>query len=111
MKKNDNFLDFVPEFKKNVKLADSRSGLYRIDVYHTGWADKVAQKVFGKTNVTHISLDKFGSFVCGRIDGSRSVYEIGQLVKQEFGDEAEPLYERLTVFFRTMNNNGFIKLS
>ncbi len=33
------------------------------------------------------------------IDNERSVYEIGQIISQEFGEDAEPLYERLVVYF------------
>lgn len=107
---NDNLLDRIPEFAGNVRLAEAENGLSRLDVFHNGWADKIAQRVFNKTAVTHISLDRFGSFVCCLIDGKRSIYDIGIYVKEEFGEEAEPLYERLTVYFRTLQNNGLIKL-
>lgn len=108
MKPNKNVLDFIPEYTKNVTLSEGGDGQKQLDVCHTGWADKVAQKVFGRPKVSHISLDRFGSFVCGCIDGKRDIYTIGQLVRAEFGDAAEPLYDRLVLFFRTLKNNGFV---
>ena len=42
------------------------------------------------------------------IDGVRSIYDIGQLVKEHFGDKAEPLYERLCYFIKLLHKNQFI---
>ena len=39
---------------------------------------------------------------------SRSIYDIGQLVKQHFGEKAEPLYERLCQFTKILHKNQFI---
>lgn len=108
--KKDNLLDRIPEFTKNVRLTETENGLSQLNISHNGWADKIAQKIFKKPAVTHISLDKFGSFVCSLIDGKKSIYDIGIHVKEEFGEEAEPLYERLAVYFRTLQNNEFVKL-
>ena len=49
-----------------------------------------------------------GSFIWQQIDGKRNVYEIGQLLKQEYGKEAEPLYERLCTFVKSLHNSCFI---
>ena len=38
----------------------------------------------------------------------KNIYEIGQKVKEHFGKEAEPLYERLTTFFRILAENKYI---
>ena len=34
------------------------------------------------------------------MDGNRNIIAIGALVREEFGDQAEPLYERLAKFVR-----------
>ena len=33
---------------------------------------------------------------------------IGTLVKEEFGDEANPLYERLAKYFQVLDSYGFV---
>ena len=47
-------------------------------------------------------------YVWKEIDGEQNIYEIGQKVKEHFGKEAEPLYERLTTFFRILAENKYI---
>ena len=42
------------------------------------------------------------------MDGQRSIYEIGALVKEKFGEKAEPLYPRLAQYMKTLHNNHFI---
>ena len=54
------------------------------------------------------ALADFGSFVWQQMDGSRSIYEIGQLVKVQFGEKAEPLYDRLSQYFQTLYRNHLI---
>ena len=53
-------------------------------------------------------MDAFGSFIWKEIDGEQNIYEIGQKVKEHFGKEAEPLYERLTTCFRILAENKYI---
>jgi hypothetical protein len=55
-----------------------------------------------------IRLDDFGSFVWKKCDGSRSVKEIGELLRKEYGEKIEPLYDRLSQFFHSLERNGFI---
>jgi hypothetical protein len=42
------------------------------------------------------------------IDGERNVYQIAELVRDKFGDKAEPLYDRLIKFMVILENNKFI---
>ena len=51
-----------------------------------------------------------GSVVMGAIDGKRSVDDIAMVVKNHFGDGAEPLYERLILFFKALHRNKFVVL-
>jgi len=52
-----------------------------------------------------------GSFIVSLIDGKKSLIEIGEAVKAEFGDKAEPLYERLAKYIQIMESYGFIEVS
>jgi len=58
--------------------------------------------------VSHIALEELGSFVWQLIDGNRSIYQIGELVSEEFGQQADPLYERLSKYFYSLNGTKFI---
>jgi hypothetical protein len=56
-----------------------------------------------------IALDEKGSFLWTHIDGRRSVKELSRLFKNRFGDEAEPLIDRLALFLQQLERNRFIR--
>jgi len=109
--KDANYLDFV--FERNVAISHETTDSGRVVLLckHTGFFAGIAQKVFNKPEVTKVELDETGSFVWCNIDGQINVYEIGLRLKEQFGDKAEPLYERLTEFMRQLSRLGFIKNS
>ena len=107
MKSKDNYLDYV--FRRNPELSwDIREDEVVLHIRHRGLSHRIAEKFFDRPAVTHVHLDPFGSFIWQQIDGKRTVYEIGQLLHETFEEEAEPLYERLSVFMKQLDNNGFI---
>lgn len=55
-----------------------------------------------------IKLDAIGSFVWEQCDGNRSVKELAENMKGQFGDDVEPLYDRLTLFLQSLEKNRFI---
>lgn len=52
-----------------------------------------------------IELDKYSSFVFLQIDGKRTVEEIGCNLKSAYGDDSNPLYERLLLFLNHIEVN------
>ena len=52
-----------------------------------------------------------GSFLWPLLEGEKTVSEIGQAVKEEFGDKAEPLYERLVKYLEILKSYRFIQLN
>lgn len=109
-KKNEsqNFLDYIPKAVSCIRVVEGEDGMNHLDVLHERWADKLAQKIFKKPCVTHVSLEKFGSFIWPYIDGDHTIYEIACLVKEEFGEEAEPVYERIADYFRILKEHGYV---
>ncbi|MDO4556658.1 MAG: PqqD family protein [Lachnospiraceae bacterium] len=107
LKKDMNYLDLIPvcacEWKKN------KNGIVTVDMVHHGFYHWIAHKFFKTPDVSHIALDRFGSFVWQQIDGNRTIYEIGENVKEQFGKATEPLYERLAKYFSTLYDNHFIE--
>ena len=44
------------------------------------------------------------------IDGERNILDIGTIIKGNFGEKAEPVYERLAQYFKILCSYGFIVL-
>jgi hypothetical protein len=105
-KAEDNFLLFVPHIKHET-WEEKKDGIYLV-FYHNHPIQKLANWLVKKPNKSDIKLDKLGSTVWKLIDGSRNILEIGELVKNEFGDSCEPLYDRLIMFLRYLNRRGWI---
>ena len=106
-KNQENYLDYVPVISPKNSW-DVKDGTVTIHMVHRGFYAWIAQKVFQRPRVSHIDLDAMGSFIFQRIDGKCTVGEIAELVKAEFGKDAEPLYDRLVKYMQILRNNGFI---
>ena len=107
-KNQENYLDYVPVISPKNSW-DVKDGTVTIHMVHRGFYAWIAQKVFRRPRVSHIDLDAMGSFIFQRIDGQRTVGDIALLVKAEFGQKAEPLYDRLVKYMQILRNNGFIR--
>lgn len=57
-----------------------------------------------------LHLDKIGSTVWLACDGESTVADIGKRLKDRFGDEIEPLWDRLALFIRQMRAGKLIEL-
>lgn len=106
--KADNYLDYVP--------CKNRLCIYEYDTYgnvviirhNTGVYNRIAQLLLCKPKISYIHLDDMGSYIWSLIDGSNDVYDIAKAIYQKYGDEAEPLYERLIIYMRALVKCGFI---
>ena len=107
-KKKENFLDYIPKHNSLFTWDKTKDELVTIKVHNKGLFNKIAQIFFKKPKYSYIHLEEFGSFIWEQIDGVKTIYEIGQAVKQKFGSKAEPLYERLSKYIATLRNNGYI---
>ncbi|SER82181.1 PqqD family protein [Lachnobacterium bovis] len=116
-KKNKTSLNYVdytpshnPKYKWDTKQADNNTTIVTIYIERNTLSDKFAQKYFKKPKVTKVDLDKFGSFVWLKINGEKTIFQIGQEIKTEYGESVEPLYERLATFIEILRKNQFITL-
>ncbi len=55
-----------------------------------------------------VKLDSVGSFVWERCDGKLTVQEVADDMKAKFGEQVEPLYDRLNLFLQSLEKNRFI---
>ena len=107
-KKDHNYLEKVPVRNPEFSWKEDGQGIVTVDMVHKGIFDKLAQKLWVTPKVSHVKLDRFGSFVWKQMDGNRNIIDIGVLVREEFADQAEPLYERLAEFLKMLRDNRFV---
>ncbi|MGB9779592.1 PqqD family protein [Caldanaerobacter sp.] len=106
----DNFLLYIPKKSKKVNWEKKQEKIVFL-FYHDRLIEKVARLFVKKPRVTTLELDDIGTAVWELIDGEKNVYEIGQELKERFGEKVEPLYERLSLFLGYLNKRGWIYFS
>lgn len=114
MKKKDeslykNYLDRIPCRADKINWKTDENGIVILEIENVGIMNRIAQKFFKKPKISYIHLDETGSFIWPLINGDKTVFELGGCVKAEFGDAANPLYERLAKFFQILDSYGFVK--
>ncbi len=105
----ENYLERIPCRPANIQWSTSDEGIVTLEIENTGWANRIAQKLFDRPKVSYIHLDKMGSFVWPRMDGVMTITDIGKLVDEHFGEEAHPLYQRLARYFQILDSYHFIE--
>ena len=75
----------------------SRDGKIVIDVENRGIHHRIAQKIWHKPKVSHISLDAYGS----------ALWEC-MAMKEQFPQEEDRMLDRVVTFLGTLQNNRFI---
>ena len=88
---------------------DEATGLITLEVENTGVFNTIAQKVFHKPRTTQVHLDETGSYLWPLIDGQKTVAQLADCMKQQFGEKAEPLYPRIIKYFQIVESYHFIK--
>ena len=114
MKKKDNvissnYLEKVPMRPDGMDWKADEQGIVTLYIKNKGLFNRIAQKFFKKPKVTQIHLDAMGSFVWPLLDEEKNIIKLGELVKEHFGEEAEPLYPRLAEYFRRLDSYHFIQ--
>ncbi len=107
-KQSNNYLNYIPVHNDAFSYEMDEDGKVTILVENKGPFNRMAQVLFKKPKVTKIHLDEMGNFIWPLMDGKRTVYEIAQLVKNEFGEKAEPLYNRLVQYMRNLESYQFV---
>lgn len=69
----------------------------------------ILDRFLHRMSAQRIRLDEVGSFAWLHLDGDRTVSEVGELMRSEFGDRVEPVEDRLGHLVQVMRNEGFIK--
>lgn len=112
MRKNEitfeNYLDNIPKISHELDWKTDENGIVTLAKENRGIFNVIAQKLFKKPKISYIHLDELGSCVWLKIDGESDICEIGKKVKADFGEKAEPVYERLAKYFSILASYGFV---
>lgn len=109
-KEQKNLLDIVPVKNADIDWIMIKDDIVQIVIKRDRWLDRLVRKFKKTPKHARIDLDKYGSAVWTQIDGKRDIQQIAQSLRLVFGDEIEPLYERLGAYINILNNNSFISL-
>ena len=112
MKKNikeENYLEKKPICKSGLNWSKDESGNVTLEMENKGIANRIMQKLIKKPKTSYIHLDEMGSFIWPLMDGEKDILEIGKFVEEHFGEKANPLYERLAQYFKTLEKYNFIE--
>ena len=109
IKKDENYLERIPARKENLEWTCDDKGIVTINIYNKGFFNFLAQKLFKKPKISYIHLEENGSFIWQTIDGKKNLIDIGKDVEEKFGEDANPLYERLAKYVQMLENYGFIE--
>lgn len=108
--KSENLLDFTPVHSPACPWEQRENGRVIVRLCHSGGWNRLAQRLFQKPASSRIELDELGSFVWLQMDGSRTVFALARLVEEQFGESAEPLYNRICAFLGILRDHGMIRL-
>ena len=104
-----NYLEGIPLKNEALGWSTDDEGIVTLEIENTGFFNRIAQRFFKKPRISYVHLDEMGSFVWPLTDGNKNLIEIGEFVKDRFGEKAEPLYERLAKYFQILESYNFIK--
>lgn len=106
---SENYLEKKPACKEGLNWSKDENGSVTLEMENTGVANRIAQKLLKKPKISYIHLDEMGSFIWPLMDGEKDILEIGKYVEEHFGEKANPLYERLSQYFKTLEKYNFIE--
>ncbi len=104
---SENYLDKTPIRYENIQWK-SEDGVITLEIENKGVFNRIAQRLFKKPKISYVHLDEMGSFVWPRVDGEKTVFDIGKDVEENFGDSAKPVYERLIKYLQILESYRFI---
>lgn len=109
-KLNENYLDNKPLRNPEFKYTTDDKGGVTIEVENKGLMNRIFQIFFKKPKISYIHLDEMGSFIWEYLNGEMTITRLGELVREHFGEKAEPLYERLAKYIQILENCNFVVL-
>ena len=106
---SENYLERCPMRADYIVWSADEEGKVSLQIENKGVFNKIAQTLLKKPKVSYVHLDEMGSFIWPLLDGQKTILELGEEVEKEFGEKAQPLYERLAKYFQILESYGFVE--
>lgn len=91
-------LEQIPYLKDHLSLHEEAE-LVSLQIVNDHFLQRLFRRLgFKIPQVTQVELDKYAAAVLKQIDGQSSVAQIGENLEKLYGQEVEPVNERLIVF-------------
>lgn len=105
----ENLLDYIPKHKVNWEKNNDERIVLLVPKFQKPVLVKYVLPRLKHPNM-RVTLDDFGSFVWKHIDGVKTVHQIGAALYDHFGENVEPVFERLGMFIRQLNRMNCLEL-
>jgi hypothetical protein len=102
-----NLLDLIPKRLIEYDLGDEEL----VTLLAPRFKNRLLRRWFEprlRNPLLKVKLDRIGSATWLLIDGKRNVKEIAAGLRERFGEEIEPCYDRLGLFMRQLEGSHFI---
>jgi hypothetical protein len=76
--------------------------------FNTKFGKKLG-RIFNIKQTYHVNLEKYGSSVWRLCNGEATVKDIGDVLQEQYGEDVEPLYERLSFYLTLLERNKLIR--
>jgi hypothetical protein len=102
-----NYLELTPVRNYDHEVENNGLVYVLVPKFDIKFLDKIMSG-FIKSRFFKAKLDEFGTETWLEIDGTKSVQMISEHLHQKFGDNINPVNERLTKFLSQLHNYNFI---
>ena len=108
-KKVLNLYELTPRQARSFEELEDGTVDVLIPRYGENPVGRLLKKILSNRPV-RVHLDDVGTWVWRLCDGDRTVKQIGESLRGQFGERVEPLYDRLETFIRQMHKADLIEL-
>ena len=106
----ENYLDRIPV--QNIDWEkDEKDHIFLLKEKSKKKLMKKLIGLFGKSQFFRIHLDELGTATWLLIDGKRSIHEISNVLKEQFGEKIDPAEQRVAAFIAMLKKSDFITFS
>lgn len=103
---NQDILNIIYKISDNLEYEVDKGNIVTILERQDHKVQKLFRKLkFRIPEYKKTSLDEYASCVFLQIDGKKTVKDIGENLEAEYGEKAQPLYERLLLFLNHIDVN------
>ncbi|MFQ5753278.1 MAG: PqqD family protein [bacterium] len=102
-----NLLTLRPKWNQNWEKTDNGLTVVLIPKFGDHFLGNWLKSQLKNPNY-RLKLDEIGSFVWQHCNGLENVQEIGDKLTKKYGEKVEPVYERLNLFFKSLEKSKSI---